>query len=465
MKYHKSWSYYPYRPPFIEVGDIYINRIAPNENSVHFEWNEIGKTVEIFIRERGEAIWNKAADTHENYIDVYNLKNETDYEFYVAAKELKSRIRLFRTGKPVGIVVNYLHPDDKAYSFSGQYLCSPNLMRTPNGSLLASMDVYEHGAPQNLTLIYKSDDNGKSWKYQCELFPCFWGKTFVHRGEIYMISVSTEYGDLLIGKSTDEGRTWSEPVVLLRGSNGKKGFAGAHKAPMPFIEFNGRLWSALEWGAWGSSYHAPMVMSISVDDDLLNSDNWSFSDPIFYNPNWPGLPKGPSTGTIEGSVVEKDGELYNVMRYDMTKLERRWGLALSFKINVDNPEAPLAFHRAIEFPANASKFTIIRDEKTKRYYTLANYIGDSNLEVKHGVGFGRSHLCLMYSTDLYQWKVASSVIDFRHEDPQFTGFQYVDWFIEGDDILFLCRTAMNNAHNFHDSNYSTFHVIKNFRTL
>ena len=37
--------------------------------------------------------------------------------------------------------------------------------------------------------------------------------------------------------------------------------------------------------------------------------------------------------------------------------------------------------------------------------------------------------------------------------------------IEGEDIIYLCRTAMNNANNFHDSNYSTFHRIKNFRNI
>ena len=36
---------------------------------------------------------------------------------------------------------------------------------------------------------------------------------------------------------------------------------------------------------------------------------------------------------------------------------------------------------------------------------------------------------------------------------------------EGDDIIYVCRTAINNAHNFHDANYSTFHRIKDFRKL
>ena len=50
-------------------------------------------------------------------------------------------------------------------------------------------------------------------------------------------------------------------------------------------------------------------------------------------------------------------------------------------------------------------------------------------------------------------------------DTAHVGFQYVDFAIEGEDLLFLCRTALNGANSFHDSNYSTFHRIKNFREI
>ena len=226
MKYHKEWSYNPYRPPFIEVGEVYINRLVPYENSAFFEWNEIGEKCDVFYRVLGNSEWLKAGETNENRFTIEGLETETDYEFFVPALDKKSRIRLFRTGKSVGVVVNYLHPQDEAYSFSGRYLASPSIIRAPEGHLLASMDLYGPAHPQNLTLIYRSDDDGQTWKYLCELFPCFWGKLFVYNDEVYMISVSTEYGDLLIGKSIDGGKTWCEPVILLRGSNGKKGFAG-----------------------------------------------------------------------------------------------------------------------------------------------------------------------------------------------------------------------------------------------
>ncbi len=73
-----------------------------------------------------------------------------------------------RTGAAVGTVVNYLHPSDTAYEFSGHCLCSPCLVRLDNGNLLASMDIFNGGAPQNLTLIFESDDDGKTWHYISE---------------------------------------------------------------------------------------------------------------------------------------------------------------------------------------------------------------------------------------------------------------------------------------------------------
>ena len=39
------------------------------------------------------------------------------------------------------------------------------------------------------------------------------------------------------------------------------------------------------------------------------------------------------------------------------------------------------------------------------------------------------------------------------------GFQYPSICFDGDDILILSRTAWNRPHNFHDSNFITFHRL------
>jgi predicted neuraminidase len=51
----------------------------------------------------------------------------------------------------------------------------------------------------------------------------------------------------------------------------------------------------------------------------------------------------------------------------------------------------------------------------------------------------------------------------QHPDTKAHGFQYVDWLFEGDDIIAVCRTAWDGAHNAHDANHLTFHRIADFR--
>lgn len=455
MKTHKSWGYAPYRPPFVEVGDIYICRVVPDVDTISFDWLSVGDvTYDVYCRVRGQGEFALVGTTKECTYMIIGLASEQDYEFYVEAERKKSRIRLARCGSVVDTVVNYLHPDDEAYEFSGRYLCSPSLVRHPDGFLLASMDLYAGLAPQNLTLIFRSDDEGETWHYVSELFPCFWGKMFIYQGELYMTAVATEYGDLLIGKSADGGKTWSEPTVLLRGSNGKEGHTGIHKNPQPVVEFNGRIWNTLEWGSWGQWYHAAMVMSAPVGCDLLDADNWSFSEPVKYDPTWPGLPEGKSPGNIEGTLVVVNGELFNIMRYQMERLTPNYGLIMAYKVDTENPENPLQYDHCIEFPANHSKFEIHYHEGKKKYYSIASRIIDS------AHAGARNLLLLMVSEDCEHWEVERDIIDMRDTNPQEIGFQYVDFFFEGDEILYLCRTAMNRAHNFHDANYSTFGRIK-----
>ena len=458
MTGYNKWSFSPYKPYFFETGDIYINRVCPYETSIHFEWNNTeDKEYEIFYRKRDCGEYKKSGVTCDTEYDIIDLTEDYEYEFYVVSGDKKSRIRLARCGKPVGNIVNYLHPEDKAYSFSGQYLCSPSLVRHPDGYLLASMDLFEGNRPQNLTLIYRSDDDGKTWHYVSELFPCFWGKMFIHKGELYMLGVSTEYGDLLIGKSLDGGKTFDTPTVLLRGSCSTFE-SGVHKNPQNMIYHNGRIYGTLEWGAWATGGHSAMVMSCDINDDLMVAENWHFSDPIKYNSEWDGVSKGFSHGNLEGTlVVFPDGHLYNVMRYDMRYLNPDRGLVVAYKVNDEDFDAPLEYSHTIKFTANNSKFMIKKDEKTGKYYSVATRLTDER------ANWCRNLLSLMVSDDMENWEVVCDLYDFRDKDPHYTGFQYVDFEIEGDDIIYLCRTALNRPHNHHDSNYSTFHRICNFR--
>lgn len=451
MRAHENWSWRPYRPPFFDTGEPYLCRVAPDTGRIVLEWLPNGSgEYEVLFREKGEEGFRSAGRTAGTEFVLESLTDGRDYEFCVVSDKGRSRVRLGKCGRAVGTVVNYLHPEDDAYFFSGKALCSPSLVRLPDGTLLASMDVFRADWPQDLTLVFRSEDDGRTWRYSCEVYPCFWGKLFVHRGTLYLLGCSTEYGDLLIGRSDDGGRSFSAPSVLLRGGGGKNGQPGVHKNPQPVVSFGGRLWNTLEWGSWGRGYHAAMVMSVPEDADLLDPSAWRFSEPVKYDPAWPGVPAGESTGNIEGCLVEKDGALFNIMRYDMERLERKFGLAVVYRVDTGDPEAPLRYERCMEFPANAVKFEIRYVSSRGRYYSIASRI------LSEETRRSRNLLSLLSSEDLVSWRLEKDIYDFRDSDPRKTGFQYADFLPEGEELLFLCRTALNDPINFHDANYSTF---------
>ena len=136
----------------------------------------------------------------------------------------------------------------------------------------------------------------------------------------------------------------------------------------------------------------------------------------------------------------------------------KYGHILAYKVDTEDPEAMLTYSHLIRFPANYSKFMIKWDEPSGRYYSIATRVYDQNRSA-------RNLLSLMRSSDLAHWETVKDLYDYRDHSVETVGFQYVDFEFEGDDIIYLCRTALNGAHNYHDANYSTFHRIKGFRTL
>jgi hypothetical protein len=458
MKGVNTWSFAPYHPALRENHTIYISRVAPGENSVSISWfpeSEYDGDYDVIYTKRGDPGENAASvKTRARSLEITGLENGRDYEIYVSCPKGTSRARLFRTGYVPGVVVNYLHPEDEAYKFSGSSLCSPSLLKLGGGKLLASMDVFEGGLPQNLTLIYKSNDNGGTWEHQTELFPCFWGKLFLHKGAVYMLAMSTEYGDILIGRSTDGGKNFCMPTVIARGSCLHKA-SGWHKAPMPVINHKNRLWTAVDYGSWTVGGHASAFLSIDEDDDPLDAKKWSVTEPLPYDGGWNGAVSGKSAGCLEGNaVVSPDGELFNILRYQTNGCVPPYGKAVILKCDAGEPEKPLEFYRIIDFEGNLSKFDIIYDKISRKYISLITGTREHPY---------RNVLSLATSDDLISWRTVCPLLDYSRFDPQKTGFQYISFVIGGENILYLSRTAFNGARNFHDANFSTFHTIENFR--
>ena len=431
MQSVKTWSYKPYTPANRAVKLPYICRMEPCVDGVELQWlsKEPEQSMTVFVKER-QGTETVQYVTQKNSIQIHGLKERCDYEVWLRDSNGETcEKRLFQTANAPGVVVNYLHPDDKHYAFSGNFLCSPSIVRSPKGALLISMDVYRKDHAQNLTLIFRSEDEGKSWQYVTDLFPCFWGKMFVQQGKLFMLAASTEYGDLLIGCSEDDGETWCQPTVLDRGS-GTWRSKGYHRAPCQVVRHKGRIWTSVEFGCWGEGF-SNAILSADENADLLDAESWSIS-------GWNTAEE--ERNAIEGCMtVLPDGSLVNILRYQENQ-------ALMLQADTNATETKLGNERAIPFPMAHTKFEVLRKEDT--YYAVGNTFPMRNV------------LSLYQSRDAEQWELVDHILDYSHCDSQLTAFQYPSCMVEGEELLLASRTAFGGAASYHDSNYCTFHRVR-----
>ena len=463
MRGNTCWNY----KPFTRLIDMdvrhkpFICRVAPFETGFDIQWFDNGQPYgehkliwRVYLTQDAWQELPLSGDTAR----VEGLVEHRDYEFKVVRCDGtgESGLRLAHTTFVPGTVVNYLHPEDKTYSFSGHSLCSPSLVRLPSGALMTAMDVFiGQFGHSKLTLLFKSVDDGKNWRYVTDIYPSFWPKLFVHRGALYLFSGSQDYGDMLIGRSDDEGETWTAPPHIITGCGPNE--KGQHKGPMPIIEFNGRLYTAIDYGCWRHQQHSNGLLSIDADADLLDAGNWQFTPFTPYDPSWPNAPVGQCPGCIEGNaVVSPDGVISNYLRIDHPNCVPKYGKAVVLRGDNSDPEAPLKLDRIVDCPLGSnSKFQLYQDPITKQYIMIGTEQSDATP--------GRTVLSMAVSKDFYTWKVVKRILDYRTADPKRIGFQYPDWIFDNDDILLLVRTAFGPSANFHDANYQTFMRIENFR--
>lgn len=360
------------------------------------------------------------------------------------------------------------------------YLGSPSLVRAPDGAWVASHDYFGPGCPRNheneesLTSIYRSEDDGSSWKSITHLTNAYWGTLFAHAGALWHFGVTQQYGSICIRRSDDNGFTWSHPKDDASGLLFRGGAFHAnpnyHCAPVPVLIHNGRLWRAFEdcrEAKWGSGFHA-LMLSAPLDADLLRASSWTMSEPLAFNQAWlkPEWtlnldPRWPASGWLEGNAVATpDGGLANLIRFYSP-----WVSDIAAWIDVSPDGKELSFDPRtgyVPLPGGRHKFQIRRDPSGGKYFAMANPHFD------HGKRDRRNRLDLLVSEDLRSWKSALTVVEddsplTPEESIDRVGFQYPDWQFDGDDLVALVRTAYNGAHNFHDSNRITFHRVPNFR--
>jgi hypothetical protein len=353
------------------------------------------------------------------------------------------------------------------------FLGSPSLALLANGKLVAAHDYFGPNSPkdcfdrENTTKIYYSDDIGKTWSPLATVLNAFWSSLFVHRDVLYLLGCSAHYGDIVIRSSSDGGKTWTKPRdeysgLLFRGGQGYHP-PNYHCAPVPIVEYRGRLWRAFEdniSGHWPTGFHA-FVLSTDVNSNLLHSSSWLMTNKLSYDRETDPPLFSNTAGWLEGNVVSTPHEgIWNILRVNSIPVANKAAIT---KISRDGQN--LDFNPAdgfIDFPGGMAKFTIRYDKKTKRYVTLTNEVYNPSNP------WQRNILSLISSQNLLQWK-RHCILLHSYEEEQLVktqckiGFQYVDWLLYDDDLLFLSRTAYQGAVNYHDSNYITFHRLTNFR--
>lgn len=424
-----------------------VSMISPGDKSVIFE-------CEDFQSYTLEGEIGSIQKIGKQLYCITGLKNNIDYKLTVTGNTGAMGIRLFRCGEFPGKVINYIHPKDTIFHPAGMCPASPSILKLDSGRILVSHDIFYSKMAKNLTLIYYSDNNGDSWNYLSMVEGCLWGKLFLYKNELYLLGNMHDYGDLVLYKSINKGRNFVKACTIIDGGNEYIG--GPHKSAMPILEYNNRIWTAIEMGSWNLGGHA--CGYISASGDITIKENWIISEFVPYNKNWPGTAVGPSSGCIEGNILIKpDGQMIDFLRYGIDACEPNNGKALYMKIDKSQPGSTPEFGKVVDFHGNHSKFSIKYDNKTSKYWTIVSK-ADSKKPKR------RNELELMSSEDIDTWTVEKTLLDYecngRHEDSIQVGFQYVDFIFSGDEILYVSRTALNGALNYHDSNCITFHKVK-----
>ena len=338
---------------------------------------------------------------------------------------------------PPGVII------DHEPASTGRYIGSPSIAVLKDGSYVASHDFFGPASNQGASAtsrVFRSQDRGKTWSRAAEFRDQFWSNLFVHRGALYLMGSTCEYGRIVIRRSPDGGRTWSEPSYLTSDP-------GYHTAPVPMAVYQGRLWRAFEYhpnGPWG--FFEALAISAPEKADLMDPRSWTMTPHLRFPAD---APEGKHW--LEGNaIVGPKGELLDVLRVD--NIEKAAIVRVS--------TLGLRYLEMVDFPGGAKKFTIRYDRQSRLYWALANPApGSAN------PASVRNTLVLISSPDLRQWQVRRVIL--THADSARHAFQYPDWQFDGPDLIVVSRTAFDDeeggAPRAHDANFLTFHRVERFR--
>ncbi len=353
-----------------------------------------------------------------------------------------------------------------------QYVEGPGLVRLDDGALVAAVPVVpreewskERRQTQSVTHILRSDDHGRTWRALKDL-PFYSAVPWTDRGVLYLFAnkpgpPTARNEDLLILRSNDSGKSWSDPVTLFKGN-----YWNCHTA---MVLRDRRIYWAIDDLALGSK-RGPRLVAGDLSGDVLSPSAWRISEPVKF----PGAPEAmfsPKFATqsdqyLEPNVIEVNGRL-RVLSTVKIKRQTTGNVCAVLDAKDDGTKLDLKFTRFNSMPGGNLKFCVLWDESSKLYWATSNLPSDSENTVNvkldnfKGSAGDRRFLMLHYSLDALNWFPAGCIA----AAPKLSqSFMYARPVIDGDDLAILCRSSVN-APNQHDADYATFHRVRDFRKL
>lgn len=357
-----------------------------------------------------------------------------------------------------GVTINYISAK------TGKYIGSPSICVLPNGDYIASHDEFgpkstEYKSAQ--TLVFHSSNKGETWEKISQINGQFWSNLFVLKSDLYIMGTNKAHGNVVLRKSIDGGKTWTNPY---KADNGLILEGEYHTAPTPVAISNGRIWRAVEYATaesdkWGERYSAVML-SAPINSDILDARNWTRSNSVGFDATYLN---NTFKGWLEGNaVVDKKGNVVDILRVHVPPGSEEYTAVIA--TSEDGREMAFDKDNFFRMPGASKKFTIRYDEKSGLYWTIINNIPEEYKD-KANPDRIRNFVSLATSPDLKNWTVGQLLLS--HPDYKKHGFQYIDWVFEGNDIILVSRTAFDDedggASDYHNANYMTFHRVENFR--
>lgn len=345
----------------------------------------------------------------------------------------------------------------------GKFIGSPTLTLLPNGHYVAAHDLFRNGgaespAGRGTTKVFRSTDRGRTWRKTSQLSRAGWSTIFAHQGAVYLTGTTKQGGPGVIRRSRDEGRTWTNPTNAQNGLIAPSG-GGTPNTP---VVHGGRLWVA----------HGRRALSAPVGADLLLASSWTRSGVQRPDPSYLG---GRFTFWSEGQIVASPTQ-------GVLILPKIKDLPYTALLRFPNPARKPQFDPANDFarlPGAGKKFGVRYDPVSGRFWALTNPVLKRHQRQANrpwsiwrfwrkpvSPALIRNAAAIYSSADLRRWDFERVFLYSR--DVDHVGFQYLNFSIEGNDLVVVSRTAFKvgfwNTPRAHDSNLMTFHRVRNFRT-